>query len=185
MTIIKIQMKYFLIVILAFLSQSCSKSKEESTKINKVVNDSLIAENVNSKRINELRHYLLLEKRISTLKNLWYAYEEANQRTLILSDAFYMANTKNDPFACHLIFEAYCYLRFPEIEYFDSVDKGKYFFKLPIQEREIIIKYLEKGAEQKYFECVDDLIQIYEYEKNPKLEYYKRIKDVKYIKDFY
>jgi hypothetical protein len=185
MKILKNQKKYFLIVILAFLLQSCSKSKEESTKINKVVNDSLIADNVNSKRIKELRYYLLLEKRISTLLNLWYAYEEANQRTMILSDAFFMANIKNDPLACHLIFEGYCYLHFPEIEYFDNIDKGKYFFKLPKQEREIIIKYLEKGAEQKYFECVDDLIQIYEYENNPKLEYYKRIKDVKYIEDFY
>jgi len=185
MKILKNLKKYFLIVILVSISQSCSKTKDESAKINKVVNDSLISENVSSKRIKELRHYLLLEKRISTLKNLWYAYEEANQRTLILSDAFYLANTNNDPLACHLIFEAYCYLHFPEIEYFDSVDKGEYFFKLPNDERELIIKYLEKGAQQNFFKCVDDLIQIYEFEKNPKAEHYKSIKDLKYIEDFY
>ena len=167
---------YFLSIVLVFVFNSCSNVKNESS-----VNE----EYTNLKKIEALRKSLLKDQRISTLKNLWYAYDKTNEKSIILADAFYMANTKNDPFACHLIFEGYLYLYFPEIKNIENINVGEYFFKLPLNERELIIHYLEKGAEQKFFKCVNDLIKIYEYENNPKAEYYKSIKDLKYIQDFY
>lgn len=162
----------------------CDRKNEGYKKIEESIPK--VKDDYSDYKINDMRSYLLKNRKTSTLKIIWYALHEIKKKDLILSDALYMAEFENNPFACHLVFEGFCYVYFPEIEYFDSCNnKGEYFFKLPKKEREVIIKYLEIGAEQKFFKCVDDLIQIYEFEKNPKAEYYKSIKDLKYIEDFY
>ena len=168
----KTHFKYSVIFSIIFFVSCYDKKKEMN-------------ENICQDNLSEMRSYLLKNKKTSTLKIIWYTLHDIGHKDLILPDALFMAEFAKNPFAYHLVFEGFCYKYFPEIEYFDNCNKGEYFFKLPKNEREIIIRYLEKGAEQKFFKCVDDLIQIYEFEKNPKAEYYKNIKDLKYIEDFY
>jgi hypothetical protein len=139
--------------------------------------------NPKSELEDEVRVNIIKNYSISSLQVLWYQYIEIDQVKLILPDAFYLATVNNDPLACYLIFEGYIDLYFPKKV--TPSNKIELFYKLPIDIQNRIMFYLEKGANQKFFACIDTLIKIYEFKNDPKAIKYKSIKDKKYIEDFY
>lgn len=168
---------------------SCSKNQYKSNQkinIDKKMEDSIYYyKYIELKEINEMRQYCLKNNMSSVLVNIGIKYENLNYKELIMPDAFFFAETKGDPLACHIFYLSTLYLNFPEIKHFDESNKAEYFNKLSQNDKNRILKYLHIGAEKKHISCVYDLIEIYKYENNPKANYYKSIKDFKFNEDFY
>ena len=122
--------------------------------------------------ISEDENIINFEKTIKEKKNIlikknpyelmhMYNYYEINNKPIfeLLPEAFYIAETNGYLFSYQLIYLGTLNKYFEN--HIDSKNHLYYFIKLPENEKNIVLRYLHKGAIKNDPVCIDFLIDIY------------------------